>query len=543
MGKNLFVENALKTSSETLSGNGALKYSTSNNDFVDNFAEASSYMEPRPYNEVAKDMQLLWSQNPLDTVKLTIYLRMVTRKTQLSIGLNTEALETQRGCGLKHEGLMRMLWLAYNHPNTFEYNLPLYISAGLWKDVFMMLAYDLDTNGWDNRKLNWNYMFNTILIGLANVNTTNLVKKYLPTIKNNKNCLTKTIKLNTIIGRWIAGKMFPNIDKFKAYKAYRRLKSSGNAHEWQKMISKQLYENINFDTIAGKALALLAGSCFLDTHNLTEKYEKWIDSKDSVNFTGYVHELFKNCPYDIKDYRKKTINAQFARLVEEGKGNDSSLIVVRDTSGSMSCAANGINMSSFNIAKAMALYFSEFLKGEFADSYIEFADKATLRKWKGATPVDKFLNDDYSSFGSTNFQSVIDLFIKMKHNGVPESEFPNGILCLSDGEFNSYHSNDESNFNTAINRLKEVGFSDDYVANFKIILWDIPNGCYGKTKPTFEDFADAPNFFYLSGYDASIVSFIFGGNKPEIKAPKTAAELFNTAMNQGLLNKVTIMDS
>lgn len=108
------------------------------------------------------------------------------------------------------------------------------------------------------------------------------------------------------------------------------------------------------------------------------------------------------------------------------------------------------------------------------------------------------------------------------------------------GEFD--RSSKESNFNLAISRLFEAGFSKEYVNNFKIILWDIPNEFYSKNvRPKFEDFATTPNFFYISGYDASIVSFILGGNKPEIKAPKNAEELFRVAMDQELLNRVTIV--
>lgn len=109
-------------------------------------------------------------------------------------------------------------------------------------------------------------------------------------------------------------------------------------------------------------------------------------------------------------------------------------------------------------------------------------------------------------------------------------------------EFNYYGYNKATNFQTAIKRLREAGFSEEYVSNFKIILWDIPNNHHGKkSKPTFEDFADAPNFFYLSGYDPSAVSFILGTG--EFKAtPRTAEELFLVAMDQELLRRVQIVE-
>ena len=108
------------------------------------------------------------------------------------------------------------------------------------------------------------------------------------------------------------------------------------------------------------------------------------------------------------------------------------------------------------------------------------------------------------------------------------------------GEFNRYGTNTSTNFQTAIRKLRNAGFSKEYVDNFKIILWDIPDSYYGKSETKFEDFADAPNFFYMSGYDPAAVSFILG-TSPFEATPRTAEELFQAAMNQELLNKVIIL--
>lgn len=534
--KNTFILEALKASSETLSNEKALKYTTTTDDFVDNFAAISHFKAPRTYEEVAKDMYLLWSQNPLLCLKLAVYIRLITRKTKL---LSSDVLEVQKGGGLKNEGILRMYWVAINHPKTFKANIYYFISAGSWKDIFKMLSLDLN-NGWDNRKLNWNFLYTVILAGLQNPETTHLVRKYLPTIRTNKKCTTKESVNNTIIGRWLASKFFACVDKYTAYRLYRQYKSEGVAHQWQQLISKQLYDSINFDKIAGRALALLVGSKFLENHNLDEKYSEWIKSKPVAKFTGYAFELLTQLDTEssIKEYRKDTINAQFKQLVEIEKENlKSSLLVVRDTSGSMTAKAFGCKASSFSIAKSMAVYFSEFLTGEFANTFAEFADECILHTWKGNTPVDKYLNDNCSSYGGTNFQSVIDMFIKLKEN-VPEKDFPTGILAISDGEFSVFNTNTLTNFQLAIKRLKEAGFSEDYVNNFKIILWDIPNSYYGRPEVKFEDFAEAPNFFYLSGYDPSVISFLLGKGKT---APKNAKELFLAAMDQSLLNMLKIV--
>lgn len=548
--KNQFVAEALKESNVTTSDNGAKKYSTSGNDFVDNFAAISHFKEPRPYAEVAKDMEVLWSIDPRLCVKLALYIRLITRRAKVVNDDGVEVLDVQRGQGLKNEGIMRMLWIAIHHRATFKANFSYFIAAGSWKDVFQMLSLDLQYHGWDHRKLDWNFFYLVIAAGLNNPETTHLVRKYMPTIRTNSNCKTLESQADTLVGRWLARRLSPDLEKESAYKVYRKAKSDGVAHQWQQLISRQLYDAINFDHIAGRALALLVGSKFLKNHDLIKKYSEWISSKPTAKYTGFVFELFQplgdgSRARHIEDYKESTINAQFAQLVKTGKegvNTNSRLIVVRDTSGSMISFAKGCNMTSFGIAKAMALYFSEFLTGAFQDSYIEFNHDAKMHQWKGNTACDKWVNDNVGCVGNTNFQSVIDLFIKLKQSGVPEEDFPTGLLCVSDGEFDRTNDNKSTNFQHAIERLRGV-FSDEYVSNFKIILWDIPNGWYGRegAKVRFEDFADAPNFFYLSGYDPSAVAFIMG-TSPFKASPRNAEELFLAAMDQELLNRVQIVE-
>ena len=545
---NAFIKEGMKASHETTSGNGALKYSTSGNDFVDDFASIAKYKEPRSYEEVAKTMQLLYSIDKVKAVKMAIFIRLITRKSQVMKDKSVETLEeVQRGQGLRNEGIMRMLWLALNHSNVFKVNLPLFIAAGSWKDVITMMNLDLQFHGWKGKKLDWTFFGKVIKAGLLNPGTSQLVRKYLPTIRTDAKCRTLESQADTLIGRWLAKQFFPEDEKFVAYKKYRQLKSKGTAHKWQQLISKQMYNELNFDSIAGRALALLVGSKFLQNHSLVDKYSEWIKAKPVAKFTGFVFELFKPLGNGyslrhIEDYREATINAQFAQLVKTGKegvDTNSGLLVVRDTSCSMTSQAVGCSMSSYDVAKSMALYFSEFLTGPFANSFAEFANTCTLQQWKGSTPVDKYLNDRCEAYGGTNFQSVIDLFIQLRGRGVPEKDFPTGILCVSDGEFNRCGTNTSTNFQTAIRKLRNAGFSKEYVDSFKIILWDIPNSYYGKSETKFEDFADAPNFFYLSGYDPSSVAFIMEGKECKV-TPRNAAELMETALDQELLNRVFI---
>ena len=105
------------------------------------------------------------------------------------------------------------------------------------------------------------------------------------------------------------------------------------------------------------------------------------------------------------------------------------------------------------------------------------------------------------------------------------------------GEFN-YCGRNTTNFSKFRTILSEAGFSEEYVKNFKLVLWDIPNNYYGpKTSPTFEDFADAPNVFHMSGYDPAAVSFLMSKGHN----PCNSKELMEVSLNQELLNKLQII--
>jgi hypothetical protein len=156
-----------------------------------------------------------------------------------------------------------------------------------------------------------------------------------------------------------------------------------------------------------------------------------------------------------------------------------------------------------------------------------------MHQWNGNSPIEKWFNDRSSYVGGTNFQSVINLFCSIKKQGVAETDFPKGILCISDSEFNPAQLG-KTNVETALQTLRAAGFSEDYVSNFVIVLWNLQSSYYGSnTGKKFETHGDVKNVFYFSGYSAATVSFL----TTEIE---TASELFNAAMNQEILNMIEI---
>lgn len=533
-----FVKAGLKKKAETLSGNGALKYNTTGNPFVDQFGKMGTYKTPRSYQDIEKDCETLWAADKLMAVCFIFFLRMITRVVQLFDGTSTSI--SQKGAEMRHEGIMRMIWLHTKAPKTFMKNIGLFVSVGSWKDIITMLQYDLTHHGWEGRVLNWNEVGDLLLSGLKNEKTCNLVKKYLPQIKANSACKTVDAQADNMIAKWVCSLLFGTKQDASTYKKYRKLKTSGTAHEWQKLISQKKFNEIDFDKIHGRALNQLVRSKFLKNSGLTDAYTKWIGSDEAkVKYTGFVHELFSKLPGSLSGlpkHEQDTINKQFDVLVDKAKSGEllTNLIVVRDTSASMRAEATGTKMSCGDLGKALALYFSSFLRGQFSDAWIEFNSDAQMHTWSGNTPLEKWYNDRSGYIGNTEFESVLKLFVRLKRQGVAEADFPTGILCISDGEFDQSDLG-RTNVEGALRLLKDGGFSKEYVDNFVIALWNLQSNYYGPgTGEKFETYGNTPNVYYFSGYSASIVSFLMTGKVT------TAEELFAQAMNQEVLNLVAL---
>ena len=121
----------------------------------------------------------------------------------------------------------------------------------------------------------------------------------------------------------------------------------------------------------------------------------------------------------------------------------------------------------------------------------------------------------------------------MKLEGVPEEEFPKGILCISDCEFDASSLN-KTSVERVHDTLTAAGFSKEYVDNFVICLWNLRNDYYGynaQNRTPFQTYGDVKNVYYMSGYSAQIVSFLNG-------KVQTTRDLFDEAMNQEILSLI-----
>ena len=519
--------------------NGAISYATMGKAILDQFGKSGSY-RGRDLDVVWMEQSNLWAENSDYALKFPFYLRMITRQSNILGGDKTE--KVQKGAGARDEAFKRLLWIAKYHPDEFYRNLWLLPVVGSWKDLWVLLAFDGASEYLDEYKF-----FEVIAEGINDDNHRDLVKKYLPRIRSSKKCTTDWAKRTNALA-----KRFANAAGW-TFEEYRTFKATGKAHEFQTIICKGLYKNINWKAIPGKALLNLVSGNFLKAHDLTNDYIAWLKSQPAVKFNGYAYELGRK----LHDYRAAaslattiTVDKQFDSLIATASKDNGAItgnvLCALDTSGSMGAQIDENGLTAYDVCVSLGIYFSELNTGAFHNTVAMFDNTSKMLKLNGTFSEKYFqIRNQSTAWGGTNFQSLIDLIVdtRTKHPEIPLSDFPETLLVVSDMQFNpsgnftySVASGlaEKTNYATAMTKLKAV-FPKEFVDNFKIVWWYCTNRKTTDFPSTMED----GGTYMFSGFDGAVVSFLLGGEAPtsdngEKRIP-SMEEIINTALNQEVL--------
>ena len=535
----------------TFTENGAVSNATAGSLIVDQFSHAGTAIG-RPIDTVFMEQAQLWDEDPDSALRFPFYLRLITRKVKVSENERTDTV--QKGGGLRDEAFKRILWIAYNQPVAFRRNAWLLPIVGSWKDLWTLMLLDME----NDNKVDKNFIFSIMAAGLDDSTQCDLIRKYMPAIKSTEKCKTERAKTLNVLAKAFAAFLGLNA------KQYRKMKASGTAHDFQKLICSRSYADIDWKTIPGRALTQLISGKFLGNHGLTENYLNWVTSQPTVKFTGYVYELGKKLHQMERQLAQggqtpakaatiHTINKQFDGLIELAKkdqgGLKGNVLCALDTSGSMCAPVSGAkDLTSYDVCISLGIYFSELNEGYFHNTVAMFDDVSTIKKLSG-TFTEKWLDimNEKTAWGSTNFQSVVKLLVdeRLAHPSIPENEFPQTLLVVSDMQFNPSETygymGDEmverTNLQAAKNLLR-TAFSEEFVENFKFIWWYCASR-YGAGHDVPATMEDGGNYLF-SGFDGSIVTLLLGGegqDQPDGK-PLSMEEMVDKALSQEIFSFV-----
>lgn len=535
---NKFIQENIMGEGTAFTENGAVSYKTTGAALIDQFGKAGT-ARARSIETVWAEQSLLWAENSEMALKFPFYLRMITRQSNLVGGEKTE--KVQKGQGNRDESFKRLLWIAKYHPEEFYRNLWILPAVGSWKDLWALMAFDGASEYLKNDKF-----FEVIAEGINDDNHRDLVKKFMPRIRSEKKCTTAWAKKTNELAKEFA--------KFAgwSFKDYREFKATGLAHKFQTVICKGLYKDIDWKTIPGQALLNLVTGKFLKNHNLENSYLNWIKAQPVAKFNGYPYQLgMKLDSTRTSLVEKITIDKQFDGLIATAKkdngGLKGNILVGLDTSGSMTSPIEGgpDGLTTYDVCVSLGIYFSELNEGAFHNTVAMFDDYSWMMTLKGSFS-DKWSQIKHSStaWGSTNFQSLIDLIVNTRKNNpsIPLEDFPKTLLVVSDMQFNPSmswrdNSTEKTNYELAMTKLRSV-FPEDFVKDFKIIWWY----CTNRTTKDYPTTMEHGGSYMVSGFDGAIISLILGGEYIDPitgeKVTPTMEEVVYAALNQEVLTLV-----
>jgi hypothetical protein len=291
------------------------------------------------------------------------------------------------------------------------------------------------------------------------------------------------------------------------------LKSAGAGHVWQQQLGRGQWDEINFAGIPGKAMLLHTSrkgadkQTVFERHNQIERLKEWVLAQPAIKFTGYPYELTRAAGRRMKPslVQKLVYNRQFLTVLEPLRGHKlGNVLCALDTSGSMTAQVMP-NVSAYDICISMGLVFSSLNVGKFKDAVVAFDQVSTLVRLAGDF-TDRLhqIESMTTAWGSTNFQSVIDLLVRTRREApeIPVAEYPETLLVVSDMQFNPAGGNTRTNYEEAMRKLRAVGLPE-----VRIIWWFV-NG----QGTDFPSQLNDKGVYMIGGFDPANLRALMGLN-------------------------------
>ncbi len=448
-------------SEDTLTNNGAITHSTSQNFVLDLFFLAGACRDESE-DKIKGLIAKAFAQDHLLTLKCIFW-----------------AGDIRGGAGERRFLKIALEWLSNNHPSVFTEIMHLVPHYNRWDSLFHI----------DNENIL--YFMEGVL--KSDRSERNLLLKWLP----REGKLTYKAFYKKLLA-WL--KM--------SRKDYRKMLSSGTKTVETKMCS-QNWDKIAYNTVPSVAM---------------NKYNRAFKKRDTKRFTQYIadakagkekihagvilpHDIIRkglecySMSYRVTGYSEAEL-VQWANLPNYMVGNTKKMLPICDVSGSMA-SPNGVPIS---IALALSIYISERNEGDFKDIFITFSGEPQMQMLKGSLQ-DKVSQLTQTVGFNTDLQKTFDMLLdKCIQHEIPREEMPDSLLIISDMEFDSSHIK-KTNLEIIKQKYLDAGYE---IPN--IVFWNV-NGRVNNLPAQANEHGVA----LISGASPQIIKSVLAGNiSPEI---------------------------
>lgn len=455
--------------------NGALGYRTTGKYLLDlNFATASlRKMQP---TEITGKFTDAFLDNKLYALKWLFYLR-----------------DAREGLGERRSFRIIMNHLASTEPDIVEAFVKLIPEYGRYDDLMCLFGTECEAYALAALK----EQLEKDLKNMEEGKPISLLGKWLPSC----NASSKQTKKNGTIVRTYLG---------LSEKNYRKILSK--LREYIKIVERQMsakeWGKINYEAVPSRA-NLIYNDAFL--RNDEERRREYLGSLEKGEAKINASVLF---PHDIvykygcrlsTRTKDDTLEALWKALPDLVNG-DSSTLVVRDGSGSMTWDNLGGGVKPLDVATALAIYFAERSCGEFKDKYITFSSRPGLVDMANLNTLRDKLMRSYreADCSNTNIEATFNLILNTAIKGhMKQEEMPKNILIISDMEFDvaTNGRTDQTLFDSISEKFEEHGYKIP-----RLVFWNVASRT--GTIPVKQNKLGVA---LVSGFSPNIVKMVLSG--------------------------------
>jgi len=261
----------------------------------------------------------------------------------------------------------------------------------------------------------------------------------------------------------------------------------------EKNLTEKKYENIDFSKVPTKAMLKYTNTYMKRMSNEYSEYKNSVKKGEAkINTEGLLaYEIVKKLLWETKT-DDEVYDLMWNNQKDLLKGCETNVLVMADTSGSMTCYG-GIPYAT---SIGLALYTAERNTGIFKNHFITFSDKPYLCEIKGKTIKDKIANIP-SIVANTDIDKAFELILKTaKKNKLKQEELPSHLLIISDMEFDvGVYSGSGTNFGGWKNAFENEGYKLPIV-----IFWNVAGSTRGLPATKFDN-----DVAMISGFSTNIL--------------------------------------
>lgn len=464
----------------TRTENGAIGYSTAGSALVDLNFKTSSYRNDK--SSLFSDFRKAFSEDPVLALKWLFFARDI------------------RG-GMGERDLFRYIItnIAHTSPDLVDVLIDIIPEYGRWDDLFCLFGTPVEDKVLNVIK---NQLQEDIRAAMNN-ESVSLLAKWLPSVKaTNDDKRELARKIRCALG--ISEKVYR--------KTLSKLRRATNVVEID--MSENKWESIVYENVPSRANLNYANA--FQRHDKV-RYNEFIlkvsNGEAKMNAStlypsDIVHKYLAD--YSIWNHSCLFFDDKYEALWKNLKDVEGleDTIVVCDTSGSMGQCAGNSDVTAEEIARSLAIYFSERLHGEFKDKIIAFSRRPFLIDLSDRPTLYSKLTEieECCIVDDTNIKAVFDLILQtaIKTKSV---DIPKTILIISDMEFN------QGTTNMPLIKEIEEEYNKAGYSLPKLVFWNI----LSRTNAVPLKKNDK-GVILISGFSPSVMDMVLSGETDPYKA-------------------------